>query len=214
MIPEVRKLNPTADVRRIFHPLYDFYLKWDRDEETNIEPMLKLLFFGKIRRYKGLMTFLEALSHLVGKLDFKAVVAGEFYVDSAPYRKACQRWKLDSRVEWKDFYIPNEDVPELFRWADLVVLPYREATQSGVVPIAYQFEVPVIATDVGGLSEVVIHGETGYLVPPGDAAAIADRIAEFHGYGNRTDFQTRIRHFRERLTWNQVVETIIELTGT
>ena len=125
-----------------------------------------------------------------------------------------RRLGLEECIVWKDHYIPNEEVPALFRSADLVVLPYREATQSGVVPVAYQFEVPVVATDVGGLAEVVRPGETGYLVPPEDPEALAGRIQQFFRENRKEEFRRNIVSFRERLSWGQVVSSIEDLVRT
>jgi glycosyltransferase involved in cell wall biosynthesis len=214
MIPAVKRLNPRGLIRKIYHPLYDFYGKWDtspnvRPEPDSAEPTL--LFFGTIRRYKGLKTLLEGLAVLRKSMRFKAVIAGEFYVDPAPYYRLAERLGLNGYLDWNDHYIPNEEVPALFRAADLVVLPYREATQSGVVSVAYQFEVPVVATEVGGLAEVVRQGETGYLVPPADPDALAARIRQFFSENRRDEFRRNIVSFRERLTWGQVVSSIEEL---
>lgn len=212
MIGQLKDFNPTPLVRKIYHPLYNFYLEWDNPSPTGTDSdMLRLLFFGKIRKYKGLSVFLEALSRLKGEIPFQATIAGEFYIAPIPYRKAAQRLGIESLLSWREHYIPNEEVPGLFREADLVVLPYLEATQSGVVPVAYQFEVPVIASDVGGLSEVVLEGQTGYLVPAGNPEAIADKIIRFYRGQKKREFQENIRKFRQRLSWHQVVESIEDM---
>jgi glycosyltransferase involved in cell wall biosynthesis len=115
------------------------------------------------------------------------------------------------QINWLDHYIPTDQVPGLFRNADLVVLPYQNATQSGVVPVAYQFDVPVIATRVGGLSEVIQDNATGFLVPPGNAIALAEKILEYFETSRKLEFQNNIRSFRERLSWSQAAENLVEL---
>lgn len=207
---QVRRFNRRAQLRRVYHPSYDFFSEWDSPAAEAKGPA-RLLFFGNIRPYKGLGVFLEALQRISGRLDFQAVVAGEFYVDPKPYREMAERGGLGERVVWLDHYVENPRVPALFRSADVVVLPYLRATQSGVVPLAYQFERPVIASDVGGLSEVVRDGETGYLVPPGDPSALADRILAFFEGGRQAEFQSRIRAFRPCLSWGQVTDNILDL---
>jgi len=212
MVGQLKEFSGNSQIRKIYHPLYNFYLEWDEmPAEVAEDDKLRLLFFGKIRKYKGLSLFLEALSHIKDKIPFKATIAGEFYVAPVPYRKAAERMGLSEHLTWRERYIPNEEVPGLFRRADLVVLPYLEATQSGVVPVAYQFEVPVIASDVGGLSEVVLEGRTGYLVPIGDAEAIAERILKFYREKRKEEFQNNIREFRQRLSWKQVVDNVEDL---
>ncbi len=209
MVAEVRRYNRRSPVRRIFHPRYEFYKAWDAAVEPSCRP--RLLFFGKIREYKGLDIFLEALGKIGPRLDFEATVAGEFYVDDKPYRRLAERLNLGDRLIWMDRYIENQDVPRLFRRADLVVLPYRRASQSGVIPLAYQFEVPVVATDVGGISEMVEDGRTGFLVPAGDAQALADRIVSYFSGNLKSEFQANIRSFGRNLSWRQVVDNILSL---
>jgi glycosyltransferase involved in cell wall biosynthesis len=212
LITEVEKFRPGALIERIYHPLYDFYSQWDVEAEASDDvPKRNLLFFGKIREYKGLEIFLKALPLIDEGIDFEAVVAGEFYVDPQPFKQLVEDSGLADRVIWMDRYIENEAVPELFRKADLVVLPYLSATQSGVVPLAYQFDVPVIASDVGGLSEVVLDGKTGYLTPVGDFRYLAGRIDEYFLGEKGKEFRENIRHFKQRLSWPQVIDSILSL---
>ncbi len=212
MIPEVHALCPGALVERVYHPLYDFFTQWDlstpRVEESR-EP--ELLFFGNIRRYKGLEVFLRALGILRAEMPFRAVIAGEFYMDPRPFHRMAEQLGIAGRITWLDRYIPNEDVPSLFRRADLVVLPYLEASQSGVVPVAYLFNVPVVASDVGGLAEVVVDGETGFLVPPGNPKALAEAVVRFFREQRAVLFRKNIEEFRRRLTWDGLVESIEKL---
>ncbi|GAB4220351.1 MAG: glycosyltransferase [Acidobacteriota bacterium] len=218
MVAEVRSFRPDASVRRIYHPLYTFYsdLAGDSEPETRSPKAAvpRLLFFGKVRPYKGLDTLIAALGILNREgIQFQARIAGEFYLDAGRYRALASREGLGGRIEWWDRYIPNEEVPALFREADVVVLPYTEATQSGVVPVAYQFGVPVIATRVGGLSEVVLEGRTGLLVPPRDPAALAAAVRRFLSEGLLQDFRQNILEFRRLLTWEQAVETLVDLAS-
>jgi len=211
LVEEIREFRPGSLVRRIFHPMYDFYPRIAREREAGVP---RLLFFGNVRPYKGLEVFLRALRLVREEMEFEAVVAGEFYMDPEPFKAMVEQLALGDRVKWRDWYIPNEEVPDLFEKADLVVLPYLEATQSGVVPLAYRFGVPVVASDVGGLSEVVLEGRTGYLVPPGEPGVLAQRILQYFREQKRTEFQANIEKFRERLNWGQVVEAIVEVVGT
>ncbi len=203
--------NPHAPQRQIAHPVYDFFSRWDPGPGADRQSPARLLFFGKIRRYKGLEVFLEALHLLNGRMPFHATIAGEFYFNPGPLRQLARRWNLEDRLHWESRYLPDSEVPRLFRDADLVVLPYLEATQSGVVPLAYQFDTPVIASDVGGLSELVIEGRTGFLCPPGDAACLADSIARFFIEGRQAEFRENIRRFRRKLSWEQVIDNILDL---
>lgn len=213
LIQELRRFNSIAPVRQIYHPVYDFYVRWDSGEIRPPNKKPRLLFFGKIRKYKGLGTFLEALAKLKERTDFEAVIAGEFYLNSGDFKRMAARLGVYDRIIWKDRYVANEEVPPLFRDSDLVVLPYTQATQSGVVPVAYQFGVPVIATRVGGLAEVIQDGETGYLVPPNDPEALAEKIYLYLTEGHREIFQQNIKVFCKKLTWQQVVDNILSLVS-
>ncbi len=207
---QVKELNPGTVVHRILHPSYDFFNRLDSGSKISVGSRkaneLRLLFFGKIRAYKGLEVFLRALSRLAGRVDFRATVAGEFYIDESPFKRMVEEEGISDRVVWNDRYIPNEEVGPLFRETDLVVLPYLEATQSGVVPLAFHFLKPVVVSDVGGLAEVVTDGESGYLVPPGDPDALADAILRFQRDLQGASFEPHIRRARERLSWGQVAD--------
>ena len=209
LVHQIRELRKDAVVRRIFHPVYDFYPRTGSGRLPGRRP--HLLFFGNVRRYKGLDGFLQALAIVKREMAFEATVAGEFYIDRSPFRSLAAKLGIDDCVTWKDHYIPNEEVPAIFEQADLVVLPYIEATQSGVVPLAYRFGVPVVASDVGGLAEVVQDGRTGYLVPSGNPEILADRIVQYFRENRRHEFEANIERFREQLNWGQVVRTLIEV---
>jgi len=208
LVNEIAEIRKGAVVRRIFHPVYDFYSPAGSGRRGDVP---HLLFFGNVRPYKGLDVFLRALALVRGEMKVEATVAGEFYVDASPYRTMVRQLGLEQAIRWQDHYIPNEEVPGLFEAADLVVLPYIEATQSGVVPLAYRFGVPVIASNVGGLSEVVHDGRTGYLVPPGQPQALAERIVQYFRENKRSEFEANIEEFRNQLNWGQVVEGLIEV---
>ena len=205
---ELRRFRKDAPVEQIYHPMYEF-----SDAAPAVPGAVPtLLFFGNLRPYKGLDVFLRALARMKGRQPFKAVIAGEFYTDPKPLKELATRLGLSAdELRWEDRYIPNEEVSSFFRSADLVVLPYLRATQSGIVPLAYSFDAPVVASDVGGLAEVVQDGRTGYLFPPGDDEAAAECIMRYFREGRRQDFQANIRVFRRRLTWDQVIDKLTRM---
>ena len=209
---QVRGFKPKTLVRRIYHPSYSFYSRWDTESEREKErERPSLLFFGNIRRYKGVDVLVRALAVVQEVLDVEAVIAGEFYIDPGPLRRLADEMGVAHRICWHDRYVSNEHVPALFRNSDVVVLPYRDASQSGVVPLAYEFDVPVIATDVGGLSEVVLESRTGFLVPTDDPRALAEAIIRYFQEGRKSEFQQNIRGFKKVLNWDQVVEATLQL---
>ncbi len=213
---KVQALAPGRPIVRIRHPIYDFFSQWDVERsdasrDRGSEQTAQLLFFGNVRPYKGLSQLLQALAGVPEGIAWKLTVAGEFFVSLKAHQRQAQDLGIGDRIEWRAGYVPNQDVPGLFRKADAVVLPYVDASQSGVVPVAYHFEVPVIATDVGGLSEVVLQGRTGYLVPPGRPDLLAQAVADCIRNREGIDFAQEIRDFRKHLSWEQVADSILEV---
>ena len=207
---QVRKLRPAAPVRRVRHPAYSFYRRWDSKSPGPGEKPC-ILFFGNIRAYKGLDVLIEAFARVRRELEAELVVAGEFYGDPRPLKERVRALGLDGEVSWTGAYVPNREVPALFRRAHVVALPYRSATQSGIVPLAYEFGVPVIASDVGGLSEVVLDGKTGLLFRPGDSEHLARLLVDYFRRNLRQRFQPNIVEFNRKLGWDRVAGPILEL---
>jgi glycosyltransferase involved in cell wall biosynthesis len=141
------------------------------------------------------------------------VVAGEFYEPVGPIEERIKALGIGEHVRLLNRYVPDEEVGELVAACDVVVLPYRAATQSGVVLVAYAGACPVISTRVGGLPEVVEDGVTGYLVPPEDPVALADAIVRFFERGGRPAFAPSVARAAERYTWGAVVEGIESLVA-
>jgi len=138
-----------------------------------------VLFFGAIRPNKGLDNMLLAMPRIRGKIPrIKLLIVGEPCESYRRYREIVEKEKIEDNVFEKLEYVPNNAVSQYFFASDLVVLPYNEITQSGVLQIAYAFGKPVVATAVGGFNEAIDEGKNGFLVPPHDIEALADRIAE------------------------------------
>lgn len=195
------------------HPIYDtFGPIRDRAEaraELGLNPEAKyLLFFGFIRAYKGLDWLIQALADpRLQAQDVRLIVAGEFYQDAQPYHDLIASLGLEDRVILATEYIPNEAVGAYFCAADLVVQPYKTATQSGVTQIAYHFERPMVVTKVGGLPEIVPDGKVGYVVetaPP----AIADAIHTFFSADRATSFAEHLKIEKQRFSWEHFVAEI------
>ena len=173
-----------------------------------------LLFFGFIRAYKGLDILLEAFAdaRLVA-LPIKLIIAGEFYEDVAPYEELIQRYNLEKRIIRATDFIPNERVVDYFCAADLIVQPYKNATQSGVSQIAYHFERPMLVTDVGGLAELIPDGVVGYVVPPAPAA-IADAVVDFYANHREQGFAAGTREEKKQFSWSVMVSALKEVART
>jgi D-inositol-3-phosphate glycosyltransferase len=138
----------------------------------------------------------------------RLLVLGEFYGGREETERLIRRLRLEEDVILQDRYVPNEEVGAYFSAADVVALPYRSATQSGIVQIAYQLERPVICTDVGGLSEVVLDGRTGLVVPPNDAGALAGAILRYYAGELEEGFVRAVRVEREKYSWDRMVEAV------
>ena len=167
------------------------------------------LYFGFVRAYKGLVHLLDAMPEAVARVPrLHLLVVGEFWDDRSAYEEIVRRHHLQDSVTIIDRYVPNEEVASYFKCADLVVLPYVTATGSGIVQVAYGFGKPVLTTTVGSLPEVVDDGETGYLVRPGDPAAIASAMVDFFASGRGDQFARNIEAARGRFSWDDFIRTV------
>jgi D-inositol-3-phosphate glycosyltransferase len=208
-------LMPGARREYVPHPIYSGFglpvASVEARQRLGITSPRVLLFFGYVRKYKGLDVLLESIALLRGRLDLVLLVVGEFYDDEQTYRNQIRRLGLETIVTIRSDYVPNEEVKYYFSAADVVVLPYTSATQSGIAQIAYNFDLPVIATNIGGLSEVVRDGETGLLVPPGDSRALAERILEYFTSVDRARLRLAVREEKKRYSWENMVSAIERL---
>ncbi len=209
------KMLPEAKVCKRFHPTYDVFqfAGFDRDECRRLLGISgnALLFFGFVREYKGLKYLLAAMPEILQQVPVTLLVVGEFWKDKAGYLDVIRELGIADNVKIVDEYIPNEAVGKYFTAADLVVQPYVSATGSGVVQVAYGFERPVVATDVGCLPEIVENGKTGYVVPPADSQAIADAVVSFFREGRADEFQDNIRAIQYRFSWENLVDGVEEM---
>jgi len=198
------------------HPLFDNFGASIPKEEAlarlQLDPSFHwVLFFGFIRDYKGLDLLLEAFADdRLRRLKIRLLVAGEFYCDPEPYREIISRHKLEDQVVMSNDFIPDSRVLNYFCAADLVVQPYKSATQSGVTQIAYHFNIPMIITDVGGLAEFVPHEKAGYVVKP-DPAEIADAMVRFYVENKESAFSAFAAIEKQKYSWGRMVDTIDQL---
>ncbi len=198
------------------HPLYDNF-----GEPVSRETALKrlslpedsryALFFGLIRDYKGLDILLEAFAdEVLKKSNIKLIVAGEFYASSEKYLDMINRYGLQDKVILHKHFVPDDEVVNYFCAADLVVQPYKMATQSGVTQISYHFNKPMIVTNVGGLAEIVPHGKCGFVVPV-SPEAITKAILKFFNEVNPADFLQAIAEEKKKYAWSRMTATIYDL---
>ena len=213
---DLKIFDETKPVQLIQHPLYDNFgekiaQKFAR-KNIGIEGNEKIiLFFGFIRKYKGLDILLDALALLKTEnttAPFKVLIAGEFYEDRKPFDEQVSKLGLEGMLILKTDFIPDNEVRNFFCAADMVIQPYRNATQSGVTPLAYHFEVPMIVTNVGGLPALVPDGIVGLVAEP-NAAAIAQKITEYFTKDEQV-FIENIKEEKKKFSWEKLVNAIVE----
>jgi glycosyltransferase involved in cell wall biosynthesis len=196
-------------------PLFNVFGELQPKKESRVKLAISennvMLFFGIVRAYKGLDVLLDAIPLILNKMSILLLIAGEFYEDEEKYRKKIIQLGLEKNVRLYSDYIPNEDIPLYFSAADVVVLPYVSATQSAIVPVAYHFNKPVIVTDVGGLSEVVKNGLTGFIVPPQNPRALADAVVKFYQDKREKEFASNIQEEKKQYGWDTFVERLESL---
>ncbi len=210
---EIRQFSIAKPVRYVPHPLYDNYgaLVEKRAALQHLgltEKVKYLLFFGFIRDYKGLDLLLNAMADdRIRKLNLKLIVAGEYYGNRAFYENLIRSKGIENQVILRTSFIPHDDVKYFFGAADLVVQPYKTATQSGISQLAYHFEKPMLVTNVGGLPEIVEHGKVGYVVEV-QVKAISDAIADFFENERQEELTMGVIENKTLFSWDNMVKGI------
>ena len=207
-----RELREYTSAPAIFspHPMFEnFGQRVERAaacEKLGLDPLKRyLLFFGLIRDYKGLDLLLEAFEK-IDDPDLRLLVAGEFYNDKEQYRTALDR--LGKRVVLHEGFVKDDDVKFYFSAVDALVLPYRTATQSGVTQIAYNFSVPMVVTNVGGLPEIVPDGKVGFVCEP-TAESIADALLRLYSDDVLERFAANFPEERKRFSWEEMCRQLL-----
>lgn len=200
----LRRLIVGARIRVHAHPIYDQF-----PAARNLWPKrgaLELLYYGFVRPYKGVDLLIEAMAQTTD--DVYLTIAGEFWEGEKQARERIHAMGLSNRIELRPRYHSEAETAELFARCDVVVLPYRSATGSGVVPLAYRYDKPVIVSRVGGLPDVVRQDETGKLVEPGNVRALADAINSMTR-SEATAMAPTIQEFKCGMTWSSLVATLL-----
>jgi glycosyltransferase involved in cell wall biosynthesis len=222
VMDDLRKFEKTKPAKRVIHPLYDNFGEIISKEAARklLKEKLQLniglnekiiLFFGFIRKYKGLDILLRAMAERgIRKSGIRLLVAGEIYEDSKHYRQLIEELKIGEQLILKTDFIPDSEVQYYLCAADVVIQPYRHATQSGVTPLAYHFEKPMIVSNVGSFAEQVLHEETG-LVTEAEPVALASAIRRFYELGEEY-FIPHLRTEKKKYSWKNLVNTILGLS--
>lgn len=214
---DILKFKPEAKVRVLHHPIYDHF--GDKLKKSDAQKMLQLdsnkkslLFFGLIRDYKGLDVLIEAFSLLDD--SYQLIIAGEVYGHSEKYDELIKRSPNKDRIHFHNRFISDDDVTKFFSVADLVVLPYKSATQSGVTAVALHFEIPILVTNVGGLTEFVKQDKTGIVVPSATVEHIKNGIAHYFMDLNSQVMQNEIHKEKEKYSWKSFTRELLEYFET
>lgn len=198
------------------HPIYDSYGEiLSRSEamaHLGLDPQYEyVLFFGFIRKYKGLDLLLESFAVARrSRPSLRLIVAGEYYSDAAEYETLLDSLRIRDYVTMHTDFIPNEEVRYYFCAADLLAQTYRSATQSGISQLAIHFEKPILSTNVGGLPETTIHMETGYLVDV-DVEQISQQMVDHFGGEQVRDFTAGIQKLKEQFSWSNFADQLVSL---
>ena len=213
VLDDLKIFRENIPVRLSPHPLFDNYgAQVERIEAIKAlnlnQDDLYLLFFGFIRAYKGLDLLIEAFADSrLRNRRLKLIIAGEFYEDDAPYRELIKKYNLEKEVILFDRFIKDEEVSLFFSIAEIVVQPYKSATQSGVTQIAFHFEKPMLVTDVGGLSEIVSAGKSGYVVKP-ESGYITAAIIDYFENNRKALFTEGVKKEKGKFSWDKMTEAI------
>ncbi len=202
----LKALVPKARIAVHPHPIFNQFPPAKRSLPRRAQ--LELLFFGFVRPYKGLDILLESI-HLLKGEDVFLTIAGEWWGNGAKLRRLIEDKDLKGKVKVINRYISEQETAEFFSKADVVVLPYRSATGTGIIPLAYHYCKPVIATRVGGLPEVVDDGVSGRLIEPENPYALAEVIRKFL-YTSPMSMQQGVEKVAKQMTWEGLAACILD----
>jgi glycosyltransferase involved in cell wall biosynthesis len=217
VLADLNQVVKNKPAQLVPHPLYDnFGEKISKEEARNhlqiFGEVHVLLFFGFIRKYKGLDILLRSIKILnneFGIKNLRLLIAGEFYEDEKNYEALLNDPAIKNNLILHTQFISNSDVKYYLCAADCVVQPYRNATQSGVTPLAYHFEIPMIVTNVGGLPSLVPDKKVGLIAEP-NAESIAEKIIEYFTLGENY-FLPYLKEEKKKYTWKAMVDAILNL---
>ncbi|MAJ44863.1 MAG: hypothetical protein CMF96_09010 [Candidatus Marinimicrobia bacterium] len=216
---EITEFCSDISLKRLFHPLYTKYGDLEIQSECKAKLKLKkkfiILYFGLVRKYKGLDILMESIAKLKTlRNDFSVIAAGESYGDSVGLQNLISKLNINDVFEWQNNFIPDDHISTYFSACDILVLPYRSASQSGIVQIAYHFNKPVIVTNVGGLPEMVEIGRSGSIVNPESPEELSKEINKYLDKVKLAEMSNFIEIFKEKYSWKIFVEETINYVNS
>ena len=216
---ELKRFAKGSEIYRSELPIYDCYKSNDVSEMSKFKNQLGInkddqviLFFGYVRKYKGLDILLKAFPKILQNFpNTFLLVVGEFYDNPDSYLKLIDELNILERVKVINQFVPNEDVAKYYLASDVVILPYRSATQSGILNVAYGFNKPVIVTNVGGLAEFVIEGKTGFVIKPDSEDEIVKGYEEYLKKKDDVKFKENIIEYNRKNSFDNLPELISQI---
>lgn len=202
--------------KRLFHPVYE--QAWPTEDRESIRKRLGIkpdeivvLFFGLVRQYKGLDLLVEALNLInLEKTRIRPFVVGEFYIDPQHILSKIKDEHLPY-YEIINRYVSDDDAAQYLAASDIMVLPYRSASQSGVLSNALNFNLPALVTDLPGLTELVRQNETGRIVEPDNAVSLARELVYMSTNADLTSMRKNVESYRKQLSWSRFVDEFTQI---
>jgi len=215
---ELKNLMPNAIIEKRFHPIYDNYGsnidKIFARKKHGIKAKHLILYFGIVREYKGVDVLIRAAQLLKEKVeDFHILAVGESYGNAEKYNSLITELEVGDVFTWENRFIPDSEVSTYFSASDVMALPYHSASQSGIVQMAYNFNIPVVVTDVGGLPEYVEKGVSGEIVNVNNPLELANCLADGLNNGNFLKMANGMDDVKSKFTWanfGEGIETLYE----
>ena len=216
---ELERFAKGGEIFRSELPIYDCYKSDDLLDISKFKSQLGIkkddqviLFFGYIRKYKGLDILLKAFPKILQKFpNTFLLVVGEFYDKPNSYFNLIEELNISERVKVINQFVPNEEVANYYLSSDVIVLPYRSATQSGILNVAYGFNKPVIVTNVGGLAEFVIEGKTGFVIKPDSEDEIVKGYEDYLRKKDEEIFKENIIEYNHKNSFYNLPKLISQI---
>ena len=213
---ELLSLVPNPTYLKLFHPIYnvfgDIQDKISAKEQINIKAKYIILYAGLVRSYKGFDILIKSVNYLKTQLDdFMVLAIGESYENQEKYNALINKEKINEVFIWEDRYVSDNEMNTYFSACDVVALPYKSASQSGIIPIAYHFNKPVVVTDVGGLPDMVANDKTGIIINPDDPKGLADVLSVNLKNKNFYNMRNYINEYKKQFSWKNFIKGIDSL---
>ena len=201
---------------RLFHPIYNVFGELQDQasarKKINLNTKYIILYSGLVRSYKGFDILIKSVNYLKDQLDdFLVLAIGESYENEKKYRELIKKEGIEDFFIWENRYVPDNEMNQYFSACDVVALPYKSASQSGIIPIAYHFNKPVVVTDVGGLPDMVENNKTGFIIKSNNSKLLANVLAENLKENRFKNMSQNINEFKKQFSWDNFIKGIISL---